>query len=127
MRKYILISFMFSLVSCSDTIEMKSVYTSTNIDIKGNLFFHYVNGKVIDGNDPITVHYNNANNKLTINDIEYPIISKTIDSIVYNANDIIYVIKFNTGYVWQGSTKTKFDIFILNNTSGNKDIYVYNN
>jgi len=131
--KLILLLLLVVVSSCStEPIEMKLTNPQLGVDIIGDKFM-----LVVDGNmdkapfAPSTIHikFNPKANTLFIDDFQYQVIESNHYIIKFlTGNDEIYVIEFNTGYVWQdGSTSTKFDIYEYNNKQKEYIVYTYKN
>ncbi len=118
------------LFSCSsDPIEMKLINPTNGFTINGNQIMNVQSNRVT--NTPavgIYIKYVPTNQRILINQYIYMVTKVTDDSIYYFKDGKIFIIQFNTGYIWSGgNTQTKFDMYQENFKQTYYDVYVYNN
>jgi len=78
--------------------------------------------------ETISIKFNPSNNKLLIDNQECRVIESTDYTITYEQYDMVYVIEFNAGYIYQdGKTKTKFKVYQYGNKKKEYIVYTYNN
>ena len=134
MKKLVgIIVIALSVMSCTpEPITMRTVNPYGGADVKGTWFMDVVNQhptNVYNKTDNVNIKFNPVNEELLINGVKYQVNDFNDYSISYvDADDMIMVIEFNIGYVWQdGKTQTKFRIYQDGEENHNYTVYTYNN
>ena len=134
MKKLVgIIVIALSVMSCTPVpITMRTANPYGGADVKGTWFMDVVNQhptNVYNKTDNVNIKFNPVNEELLINGVKYQVNDFNDYSISYvDADDMIMVIEFNIGYVWQdGKTQTKFRIYQDGEENHNYTVYTYNN
>ncbi len=130
----IAIAFTFASCSTEPNIEMRSINPTKGFNEVGKKIMEVQvtpqggNAvKITKNGETFTMQYTPNDTAIIINDKACEVVGTTENTITYKDNGINIVIEFNTGYIWQETTKTKFDIYKQGERNKAYSVYTYNN